>query len=43
MAWSPDGTWLVAVGDNGMMCIFHRDKSVVNGGAKISDTTTGRA
>lgn len=32
MAWSPDGTWLVACGDKGMMCIFQRDKSVVNGG-----------
>jgi polycomb protein EED len=27
--WSPDGTWMVAVGDHGMMCIFHRDQSVV--------------
>ena len=30
MAWSPDGTWLVGVGDSGMMCIFHRDANVVN-------------
>ena len=30
MAWSPDGTWLVGVGDFGMMCIFHRDKSLVD-------------
>ncbi|KAK5138212.1 hypothetical protein LTR08_004908 [Meristemomyces frigidus] len=29
IAWSPNGTWMVAVGDNGMMCIFNRDKSVV--------------
>ncbi|KAK5699652.1 hypothetical protein LTR97_005781 [Elasticomyces elasticus] len=29
IAWSPDGTWMVAVGDRGMMSIFHRDKSVV--------------
>lgn len=29
IAWSPDGCWMVAVGDHGMMCIFHRDKSVV--------------
>ncbi|KAK5111510.1 hypothetical protein LTR85_011858 [Meristemomyces frigidus] len=29
IAWSPDGTWMVAVGDNGMMCMFHRDKSAV--------------
>ncbi|KAI6831824.1 WD40 repeat-like protein [Hortaea werneckii] len=27
--WSPDGCWMVAVGDHGMVCIFHRDKSVV--------------
>lgn len=29
IAWSPDGTWMVSVGDAGMMCIFHRDKQVV--------------
>ncbi|KAK3074237.1 hypothetical protein LTR53_003460 [Teratosphaeriaceae sp. CCFEE 6253] len=29
IAWSPDGTWMVGVGDYGMMCIFHRDESVV--------------
>ena len=34
MAWSPDGTWLVGVGDNGMMCIFHRDKGAVNGASR---------
>lgn len=28
IAWSPDGTWMVGVGDNGMLCMFHRDKSV---------------
>ncbi|KAI6906021.1 hypothetical protein KC318_g7210 [Hortaea werneckii] len=27
--WSPDGCWMVAVGDHGMVCIFNRDKSVV--------------
>ena len=37
MAWSPDGRWLVGVGDFGMMCIFHRDKSVVNGVMKSGD------
>lgn len=31
LAWSPDGQWLVAVGDLGMMCIFYRDTGVVNG------------
>ena len=40
MAWSPDGTWLVGCGDNGMMCIFHRDKSVVNGVPRSSDGGT---
>jgi polycomb protein EED len=30
IAWSPDGCWMVAVGDSGMMCMFHRDKSVIN-------------
>lgn len=29
IAWSPDGKWMVAVGDNGMMCMFHREKSGV--------------
>lgn len=29
VAWSPDGTWMVSVGDNGMMCVFHRGKGVV--------------
>lgn len=29
IAWSPDGRWMVGVGDNGMLCMFHRDKSVV--------------
>ncbi|USW54257.1 Putative polycomb protein EED [Septoria linicola] len=29
IAWSPDGTWMVTVGDMGMICMFHRDKSVV--------------
>jgi len=29
IAWSPDGTWMIGVGDRGMMCIFHRDESVV--------------
>lgn len=29
IAWSPDGTWMIGVGDRGMMCIFHRDKSMV--------------
>jgi polycomb protein EED len=29
IAWSPDGTWMVGVGDMGMMCIFHRDKDKV--------------
>lgn len=28
VAWSPDGTWMVSVGDNGMICIFHRNPSV---------------
>lgn len=30
IAWSPDGTWMIAVGDEGMVSMFHRDKSVVN-------------
>lgn len=30
IAWSPDGTWMIAVGDLGMITIFHRDKAVVN-------------
>lgn len=34
MAWSPDGQWLVGVGDYGMMCIFRREKGVVNGVGK---------
>lgn len=38
MAWSPDGTWLVGVGDFGMMCIFHRDASVVNGVPKAVES-----
>ncbi|EMC93292.1 hypothetical protein BAUCODRAFT_568121 [Baudoinia panamericana UAMH 10762] len=25
VAWSPDGKWMVGVGDFGMMCVFHRD------------------
>lgn len=25
LAWSPDGKWMVGVGDTGMMCIFHRE------------------
>ncbi|KAL1582456.1 hypothetical protein WHR41_08854 [Cladosporium halotolerans] len=25
MSWSPDGKWLVGVGDQGMMVVFHRD------------------
>ncbi|KAK3678276.1 hypothetical protein LTR78_001571 [Recurvomyces mirabilis] len=29
IAWSPDGAWMIGVGDHGMMCMFHRDKSVV--------------
>jgi len=29
IAWSPDGTWMIGVGDKGMMCIFHRDRSVI--------------
>jgi polycomb protein EED len=29
IAWSPDGTWMIGVGDHGMMCFFHRDKSAV--------------
>lgn len=43
MAWSPDGTWLVSCGDNGIMCIFHRDKSVVNGSPKISDGVAAKS
>ncbi|KAK5111678.1 hypothetical protein LTR62_004783 [Meristemomyces frigidus] len=27
IAWSPDGTWMVGVGDYGMICMFHREKS----------------
>lgn len=38
MSWSPDGTWLVAVGDNGIMCIFHRDQSVVNGVPRTAES-----
>ena len=29
IAWSPDGTWMVSVGDAGMICVFHRDESCV--------------
>lgn len=29
IAFSPDGTWMVGVGDWGMMSIWHRDKKVV--------------
>ncbi|TKA75026.1 hypothetical protein B0A55_04792 [Friedmanniomyces simplex] len=29
IAWSPDGRWMVGVGDYGMMCIFHRDGTVI--------------
>lgn len=25
LSWSPDGRWLVGVGDQGMMVMFHRD------------------
>ena len=42
LAWSPDGTWLVSVGDYGMMCIFHRDKSVVNGVPKAGDGSNAK-
>ena len=42
MAWSPDGTWLVGVGDHGMMCVFHRDKSIVNGAPRTGDVTGGK-
>ncbi|GIZ43898.1 hypothetical protein CKM354_000711000 [Cercospora kikuchii] len=28
IAFSPNGTWMVTVGDHGMMCMFHRDESV---------------
>ncbi|KAH9824479.1 polycomb protein esc-like [Teratosphaeria destructans] len=38
IAWSPDGTWCVAVGGKGMMTIFHRDKSVVDGVQRPSRT-----
>lgn len=34
MAWSQDGTWLVACGDKGMLCLFSRDRSVVNESAR---------
>ncbi|KAK5167071.1 uncharacterized protein LTR77_007801 [Saxophila tyrrhenica] len=27
MAWSPDGKWLVACGDKGVVCLFHRDRA----------------
>ncbi|KAK3719304.1 hypothetical protein LTR37_004523 [Vermiconidia calcicola] len=43
MAWSPDGTWLVGCGDNGIMCIFHRDKSVVNGSPKTTDGVAAKS
>lgn len=29
IAFSPDGTWMVGVGDHGMICLFHRDKGVI--------------
>ena len=25
LGWSPDGRWLVASGDNGMIVVFHRE------------------
>lgn len=28
LAWSPDGRWLLAVGDLGMICVFYRDAGV---------------
>ncbi len=31
IAWSPDGEWMVGVGDRGVMCLFHRDASSVIG------------
>jgi polycomb protein EED len=40
MAWSPDGTWLVACGDMGMIAVFHRDKSVVNGVRKADERSS---
>lgn len=43
MAWSPDGTWLVACGDKGMLCVFHRDQSLVNGVARRGDGVAGVA
>jgi polycomb protein EED len=43
MSWSPDGTWLVACGDKGMVCIFHRDRSRVNGVTKGLDAAVGGA
>ncbi|EME44080.1 hypothetical protein DOTSEDRAFT_53288 [Dothistroma septosporum NZE10] len=30
IAWSPDGTWMIGVGDMGMMTMFHRDKAAVD-------------
>ncbi|KXS99240.1 hypothetical protein AC578_6872 [Pseudocercospora eumusae] len=32
IAWSPDATTMVGVGDRGMICMFYRDKSVVRTG-----------
>jgi polycomb protein EED len=29
IAWSPDGRWMVGVGDFGMLCTFHRSKAAV--------------
>ncbi|WPG98803.1 WD40-repeat-containing domain protein [Acrodontium crateriforme] len=29
IAFSPDGSWMVGVGDKGMVCVFNRDKDVV--------------
>jgi polycomb protein EED len=29
IAWSPDGTWMVGVGDYGMMTMFHRSQATV--------------
>nr|POE87957.1 polycomb protein esc [Quercus suber] len=29
IAFSPDGLWMVSVGDEGMMCLFHRDGKVM--------------
>lgn len=31
MAWSPDGRWLVGVGGQGMLCLFHREEAAVLG------------